>query len=73
MFNLYLCPCGMFTVQHYEPLYGQQKTWLEFMQVQHFPEHFLRKCGTGCKLGGTSRLALIVSRMVRTLSVILDD
>lgn len=21
----------------------QQKTWLEFMQVQHFPEYFLRK------------------------------
>lgn len=46
----------------------QQKDWLEFIQVQHFPEHFLRKCGTGCKVGGMSRLALIVSR-----SVILED
>lgn len=48
----------------------QQKTWLEFIQVQHCPEYFLRKCGT---VGGMSRLVLIVSRTVRTLSVILDD
>lgn len=93
----------MFTVQHYEPLYGRLPVsyksevmvmaiseinldlenvceWsvvvsrrLGYMQVQHFPEYFLRKCGTGCKVGVMSQLALIVSRTVRTLIVILDD